>query len=72
MEKIDTASKGFIVGKAAAGAILFGPVGLVGGALGKKKATYCCGAICPAGREKLSISYRILFYSGTNNNWKGW
>ena len=34
--------KGFSAGKAAAGAILLGPVGLVGGALGKKTATYYC------------------------------
>lgn len=40
---VDTSNKGFSVGKAAAGAILLGPVGLVGGALGKKKSTYCCG-----------------------------
>ncbi len=43
-KKIDEGNKGFSVGKAAAGALLLGPVGLVGGALGKKKATYCCGA----------------------------
>lgn len=35
--------KGFSVGKAAVGGILLGPVGLVGGALGKKKATFYCG-----------------------------
>ncbi|MBQ2941505.1 MAG: hypothetical protein IJD97_04645 [Clostridia bacterium] len=40
---VDTAHKGFSVGKAAIGGILLGPVGLVGGALGKKKTTYCCG-----------------------------
>ena len=34
--------KGFSGGKAAAGAILLGPVGLVGGALGKKRKTYAC------------------------------
>src|SRR5699024_6451865 len=33
---------GFSGGKSAAGAILFGPVGLVGGALGKKRKTYAC------------------------------
>lgn len=33
----------FSVGKAAAGAILLGPIGLVGGALGKKKECYYCG-----------------------------
>ena len=42
-KKIDEGNKGFSVGKAAAGALLLGPVGLVGGALGKKKVTYCCG-----------------------------
>lgn len=40
---VDTSRKGFSVGKAAAGAILLGPVGLVGGALGKRKECYCCG-----------------------------
>lgn len=40
---VDTSKKGFSVGKAAAGALLFGPVGLVGGALGKKKKLYHCG-----------------------------
>lgn len=42
--KVDTSKKGFSVGKAAAGAFLFGPVGLVGGALGKKKVYYACGS----------------------------
>ena len=41
-KKVDTSNKGFSVGKAAVGAVLLGPVGLVGGALGKKKATYYC------------------------------
>ena len=40
---VDTENKGFSVGKAAVGGLLFGPIGLVGGALGKKKSTYCCG-----------------------------
>ncbi len=31
------------MGKAAVGGILFGTVGLIGGALGKKKRCYCCG-----------------------------
>lgn len=42
-KKVDTAKKGFSVGKAATGAVLLGPIGLVGGALGKKKSTYYCG-----------------------------
>ncbi len=42
-KKVDTDKKGFSVGKAAAGAVLLGPVGLVGGALGKKYSSYCCG-----------------------------
>ena len=42
-KKVDTSKKGFSVGKAAVGGLLLGPVGLVGGALGKKKSTYCCG-----------------------------
>lgn len=33
---------GFSGGKAAAGAILLGPVGIVGGLLGKKKILYQC------------------------------
>lgn len=40
---VDTANKGLSVGKAAVGAVLLGPVGLVGGALGKKKRYYYCG-----------------------------
>lgn len=40
---VDTTKKGFSVGKAAAGAVLLGPIGLVGGALGKKKLCYYCG-----------------------------
>lgn len=40
---VDTSNKGFSVGKAALGAVIFGPMGLVGGALGKKTKTYCCG-----------------------------
>lgn len=34
---VDSGNKGFSVGKAAAGALLLGPVGLIGGALGKHK-----------------------------------
>ena len=41
--KVDQTNKGFSVGKAAVGGLLFGPIGLVGGALGKKKVTYACG-----------------------------
>lgn len=33
---------GFSGGKAAIGAVVAGPVGLLAGALGKKKVTYCC------------------------------
>lgn len=40
---VNTSNKGFSVGKAATGAVLFGPVGLIGGALGKKKQAYYCG-----------------------------
>lgn len=40
--KVDTTKKGFSVGKAAIGGILLGPVGLLGGALGKKKECWCC------------------------------
>lgn len=47
---VDTANKGFSVGKAAIGAVVFGPVGVIGGALGKKKAFYQCGK-CGFGHE---------------------
>ena len=40
---VDSSNKGFSVGKAAVGAVLLGPVGLVGGALGKKRESYYCG-----------------------------
>ena len=40
---VDTQNKGFSVGKAALGGFLLGPVGLLGGALGKKKVLYICG-----------------------------
>ncbi|MBQ3870955.1 MAG: hypothetical protein II777_10435 [Clostridia bacterium] len=33
---------GFSGGKAVAGALLFGPIGVAAGALGKKKVTYVC------------------------------
>ena len=39
---VDKSKKGFSVGKAAAGAVFLGPVGLIGGALGKKKKYYYC------------------------------
>lgn len=42
-KQVDQQRKGFSVGKAAVGGILLGPVGLLGGALGKKKVYYCCG-----------------------------
>ena len=42
-KNVDTQKKGFSVGKAVAGCLLVGPVGLIGGALGKKKKFYYCG-----------------------------
>lgn len=42
-KKVDSAKKGFSVGKSVAGGLLLGPVGLLGGALGKSVVTYCCG-----------------------------
>ena len=42
-KKVDAQKKGFSVGKAAIGGFLLGPVGLLGGALGKKKVWYACG-----------------------------
>lgn len=44
-KKVDESNKGFSVGKAAAGAVLLGSIGLVGGALGKKKQCYYCGNV---------------------------
>ena len=41
--RIDEQNKGFSVGKAAIGGLLLGPIGLIGGALGKKKVMYRCG-----------------------------
>ena len=42
-KRVDQQNKGFSVGKAAVGGFLLGPVGLIGGALGKKKVYYYCG-----------------------------
>lgn len=42
-KQIDNSKKGFSVGKAVVGGFLLGPVGLLGGALGKRKAYYYCG-----------------------------
>lgn len=41
-KKVGESRKGFSVGKAAAGGILLGPLGIIGGALGQKKQTYYC------------------------------
>ena len=41
-KKVGEENTGFSVGKAAIGALLVGPVGVVGGALGKKKYRYVC------------------------------
>lgn len=40
---VDKSKKGFSLGKATVGAVLLGPVGLLGGALGKNKKYLCCG-----------------------------
>ena len=39
---VGTDKAGFSKGKAAIGAVAFGPIGLAAGALGKKKVTYYC------------------------------
>jgi len=47
--------KGFALGKAAAGGILFGPVGLLGGLIGGKKVQITCLKCChtwKAGKRK--------------------
>lgn len=41
--KVDESKSGFSVGKAAVGGLLLGPIGLLGGGLGKKKQCYACG-----------------------------
>lgn len=41
-KQVDESNKGFSIGKAAVGGALIGPIGLLGGALGKKTATYYC------------------------------
>lgn len=43
-KKVDQRNKGFSVGKAAVGGLLLGPLGLIGGVLGKKREFYYCGA----------------------------
>ncbi len=40
---VDQQRKGFSAGKAALGAFLLGPVGIIGGGLGRKKVYYICG-----------------------------
>ena len=42
-KQVSQSKKGFSVGKAAVGGFLLGPVGAVGGALGKKHVHYACG-----------------------------
>ena len=42
MEAMSERKGGFSGGKAVAGAVLLGPVGLIGGALGKRKVMYQC------------------------------
>lgn len=42
LRKVGERTGGFSGGKAVAGAVLVGPLGLVAGALGKKKTTYQC------------------------------
>lgn len=41
-EQITTKTKGFSLGKAAAGGLLLGPVGLLGGVMGSKKIKIVC------------------------------
>ena len=46
LEAVSERTGGFSGGKAIAGAVVLGPIGLAAGALGKKQVTYkcsCCG-----------------------------
>ena len=64
---VDKSNKGFSVGKAAVGAVLLGPIGLVGGALGKKNhrrgvRTFIRSirpAFCRASRTSPAFSWRL-------------
>jgi len=40
---VDVGKSGFSAGKAAVGAVIAGPIGLIGGALGKKTESWACG-----------------------------
>ncbi|MBP3308270.1 MAG: hypothetical protein J6L90_02410 [Clostridia bacterium] len=42
-KEVDREKKGFSVGKSALGGIIFGPMGLIAGGLGKTRVYYCCG-----------------------------
>jgi hypothetical protein len=42
MSPVGERKGGFSGGKAVVGAVLLGPIGLIGGALGKKKVVYQC------------------------------
>lgn len=42
MQAVSERTGGFSAGKAIAGAVIAGPVGVAAGALGKKKVTYQC------------------------------
>lgn len=42
MKEVGEAHGGFSGGKAVIGAVLLGPIGLLGGALGKKRKLYQC------------------------------
>ena len=44
LQSVSERKGGFSEGKAVAGAVLFGPVGVAAGALGKKKVTYQCSS----------------------------
>lgn len=44
MTPVSERQGGFSGGKAVVGGVLLGPVGLLAGALGKKKVLYCCKA----------------------------